>query len=120
MITLNVSVSGGGPAHFNFSSGTISAVRLIPSPDGSSFGVSVGNLGPSTVTVASDGGQVAIDVVEGADPVWLLYTIDCTSGGSVSVSFAGSPTIRVNAGSFMGMEYDNGKQPPEPPQEQGW
>jgi hypothetical protein len=122
MITLDVRISGGGPAHLNFSSGTIAAVHLTPPGDGSSLGVSVTNLGPTTVSIASDGGQVAIDIVEGPDPIWLLYTIDCTSGGSVSVGFGGSPTVRVNAGSFLGLEYHNGKEAPQPPPdpEQGW
>lgn len=120
MITLDVRISGGAPAHFNFSSGSIAAVHLVPAGDGSNYGVTVTNLGPTTVSVASDGGQVAIDVIEGTDPIWLLYTIDCTSGGSVSVGFGGSPTVRVNAGSFLGLEYNNGKEPPPPPVEQGY
>ncbi len=115
MITLDVRISGGGPAVFNFSSGTIATVRLVPPGDGSTIGVNVSQLGPSTLCVASDGGQIAIDIVEGSDPVWLLYTIDCTGGGSVSVGFGGSPTVRVNAGSFLGIEYDNGKPAPRQP-----
>lgn len=115
MITFDVRISGGGPAHFNFSSGTIAAVHLVPPSDGSTPFVTVSSLGPTTVSVASDGGQVTIDIIEGPDPIWLSYTIDCTGGGSVSVGFGGSPTVRVNAGSFLGIEYNNGNVPASPP-----
>lgn len=118
MITLEIRISGNGPAHFAFTHGTIAHVRLSPPQDGSVLGVSIGNLGHASVSIASGTGVegvVYVDVNEGPDPIYLAYTIDCTGGGSVIVGFAGSPTLRVNAGSFLGMEYNNGKNPPPAP-----
>ena len=117
MITLEIRISGSGPAHLALSSGTIACVRLNPPQDGSVLGVSIGNLGLTTVSIASGTGAEGtawVDVNEGADPIWLSYTIDCTGGGSASVAFPGSPTLRVNAGSVLGMEYNNGKPAPAP------
>lgn len=86
-------------------------MHLIPPDQGVDLGVTVENLQLTTLTLSSsNGGEslVNVEIAEGPDPVWLSYTIDCTQGGSVSVSFAGSPTVRVNAGSYLGVEYDNG------------
>lgn len=112
MITLDIRISGNGPAHFYFNSGTISAVHLVPPADGSALGVAVRNLQVNTVSLSQTNGQeglVRVDLAEGSDPLWLAFIIDCTAGGSVSVGFPGSPTARVNAGSYLGLEYDNGK-----------
>ena len=120
MITLEIRISGNGPAHFAFSSGTIASVRLNPPQDDSVLGVSIGNLGPTTVSIASGTGAegiVLVDINEVPDPVWLAYTVDSTGGGSASARFAGSPTLRVNSGSFLGMEYNNGNYPPAPAEE---
>ena len=115
MITLHLQISGGGPAHLNFTSGIISATHLYPPTDGSALGVVVSNLQPTALSIATGNGlenAIKVDITEGADPIWLAFTIDCTSGGSVSVGFPGSPTVRVNAGSYLGLEYNNGNPAP--------
>lgn len=117
MITLEIRISGHGPAHLALSSGTIAGVRLNPPQDGSVLGASISNLGLTSVSIASvtgAEGTVWVDINEGPDPVWLSYTIDSTGGGTASVAFPGSPTLRVNAGSYLGMEYNNGNPPPAP------
>ncbi len=116
MITLEIRISGNGPAHFSFNSGLVSAVHLAPPADGSSLGVLVANLQPTMFSLAPNNGTehtVRVDVTEGVDPLWLAFVIDCTAGGSVSVGFPGSPTVRVNPGSYLGLEYNNGN--PAPP-----
>jgi len=120
MITLEIKISGAGPARFNFSSGLIATVHLNPPPDGSSLGVTVDHLKPNELDVSTLHGvenSLRVDMTEGPDPVWLAFTIDCTSGGSVGVGFNGSPTVRVNAGSFLGLEYNNGNPGPAPTQD---
>jgi hypothetical protein len=115
MITLEIRISGGGPAHFSFSSGLMTALHLVPPPDGSGLGVQVGNFQSTQLSISSGNSMentVMVDITEGADPVWLAFTIDCTQGGSVSVGFPGSPTVRVNTGSYLGLEYNNGNPAP--------
>ena len=115
MITLEIRISGGGPAHFNFSSGLIAAVHLTPPQDGSGLAIQIGNLQSTAFSLMPGNGvenTARVDVMEGADPIWLAFTIDCTGGGSVSVGFPGSPTVRVNAGSYLGLEYNNGHPAP--------
>ncbi|MES2439901.1 MAG: hypothetical protein V4584_12565 [Verrucomicrobiota bacterium] len=121
MITLEIRVSGSGPAHFNFSRGTIAAVHLSPPQDGSGLAIQIGNLQSSSLSLMSGNGvesTALVDILEAADPIWLAFIIDCTGGGSVSLGFPGSPTVRVNGGSYLGLEYNNGNPPPAaPPQE---
>ncbi|MEO5917046.1 MAG: hypothetical protein ABIS50_22650 [Luteolibacter sp.] len=115
MITLEIRISGNGPAHFNFSSGQIAAVHLSPPTDGSGLAMQIGNLQASSLSLSPGNGvenTAMVDITEGVDPIWLALTIDCTGGGSVSVGFSGSPTVRVNAGSFIGLEYNNGHPAP--------
>lgn len=115
MITLDIRIGGTGPAYFNFSSGTIASIHLVPPGDGSNLGVFIGDLRPNGVgltAAAGVEGKVTIDIIEGPDPVWLGFSIDCLGGGSVSVGFGGSPTIKVNPGSSIALEYDNGKEAP--------
>ncbi len=114
MITLEIRIGGTGPAYFNFSSGTIAAIHLVPPGDGSNLGVFIGDLGANTVGItAASGveGKVTMDITEGPDPVWLAFTIDCMGGGAASVGFGGSPTVKVNPGSSISLEYNNGKEP---------
>lgn len=112
MINLELRVSGSGPAHISFSSGTVVALHLVPPAEGSELGIIIEKLEPTSISLApSNGGENALvaDIAEGSDPKWLAFTIDCTGGGSVSVGFPGSPTVRVNSGSFLGMEFDNSR-----------
>ncbi|RYD31874.1 MAG: hypothetical protein EOP87_13885, partial [Verrucomicrobiaceae bacterium] len=109
MITLEFRIGGNGPAFLNFSSGSIAAIHLVPPGDGSNLGVIIGELGMQSVALTSangNEGKVAIDINEGPDPVWLALNIDCRNGGAVSVGFAGSPRVRVDPGSSIGLEYD--------------
>lgn len=118
MITLELRIGGNGPAHLVFNSGTIAAVHVIPPADGSGLAVQIGNLQSTALSLAPGGGGenlVYLDINEGQDPIWLAFSIDCTGGGAVGVGFPGSPTVRVNPGSYLWLEYNNGKPAPAVP-----
>ncbi|MES2658675.1 MAG: hypothetical protein V4689_08650 [Verrucomicrobiota bacterium] len=75
----------------------------------------IGNLQAASLSLSPGNGvenTAMVDITEGVDPIWLALTIDCTGGGSVSFGFPGSPTVRVNAGSYIGLEYNNGNPAP--------
>lgn len=115
MIILEIKVSSNGPANINLNSGTIAGIRLYPPADGSGLGIQVGNLQATSLSLSSTNGMentAFVDVNEGPDPVWLAFGVDCTAGGSVGIGFPGSPTIRVNPGSYVYLEYNNGKPAP--------
>ena len=118
MISLKLILGGNGAANFVFNSGQISALHLAPPGDGSAIAVQVNQLQPTHLSLTSLNGQlnpVTLDIAEGPDPLWLSYTIDCTAGGSVSAGFAGSPTVIINPGSYLSLEYHNGNAPPPAP-----
>lgn len=118
MISLKLTLGGNGPVALSFNSGLISNLHLTPPADGSALGLQVNQLQPAFLSVSAINGQLnplVLDLTEGPDPLWLSYTIDCTGGGSVTVAFPGSPTLMVNPGSWLTMEYNNGNPPPAPP-----
>lgn len=118
MITLQLTLGGNGAANFMFNSGLIRALHLTPPGDGSSIAIQVNQLQPAYLSMTSLNGQLnsaTLDITEGPDPLWLSYTIDCTAGGSVTAGFAGSPTVVINPGSYLTLEYNNGNAPPPGP-----
>lgn len=122
MISLQLTLGGNGPATFILNSGLISALHLTPPADGTAVAIQVNQLQPAYLSLTSLNGQLnpaTIDVIEGPDPLWFSYTIDCSGGGSVSIGFPGSPTLIVNPGSYLTMEYNNGNQPPPLPYDGG-
>lgn len=114
MISLQLVLGGNGPANFIFNRGLISALHLTPPADGSAIALQVNQLQPAYLSLTSLNGQLngaTLDITEGPDPLWLSYTIDCTGGGSVTAGFPGSPTLTVNPGSYLTLEYNNGNPP---------